>query len=108
MINDQIAAIQSKLHNAENVPSTTKAELSRLLAELEAEIAILSETHGDEARKIALSTEASAGTLTDTKPEMMDAALEELRESVRGFETSHPKMTGIVGQLATTLSNMGI
>lgn len=110
MIKDQIETIQAKLQSAENIPGNTKAELIQLLAELEAEVSLLSQTHGDEAGKIATLTHASTEEITrvEKKPEMLEAVLQELRDSVTGFETSHPKMTGIVGQLATTLSNMGI
>jgi F0F1-type ATP synthase membrane subunit b/b' len=110
MIKDQIEAIKLKLQGADHLTSETKAELNQLLADLEAEITLLSETHNEEARRIARSTHASAEELTrkGQKPEMIEAALDDLRSSVAGFETSHPKMTNIVGRIATTLSNMGI
>ncbi|MEO7932241.1 MAG: DUF4404 family protein [Chthoniobacterales bacterium] len=110
MIKDQIAAIQSKLQSAENIPSDTKAELAQLLAELEAEVSLLSQTHDEQALRIARSTDATAEEVTrsENQPEVVEAALDELRASVQEFETSHPKMTSIVGRLATTLSNMGI
>ena len=110
MIKAQIETIQDKLQSAKNIPSDTKAELLQLLVELETEVSLLSQTHGEEAQKIARSTHLSTEEITrlEKKPELMESALQELRESVVGFESSHPKMTGVVGQLATTLSNMGI
>ncbi len=110
MIKDQIAAIQSKLQSSENIPAATKAELTRLLAELEEEVSLLSQTHDEQALRIARSTDTTAQEVTrsENKPEVVEAALDELRASVQDFETSHPKMVGIVGRLATTLSNMGI
>ncbi len=93
MIQDQIAAIQSKLANSPHIPESTKAELAQLLTELQSEVA-------------ALSPEAiPAKNVADGS---VEDALNELRRSVEGFETSHPKVTNIVGQIATTLSNMGI
>jgi len=110
MIKDQIDAIKLKLQSADNLTSSTKAELVELLADLEAEILTLSETHDEQARRIARSTHASAEERTreGQAPEVVEATLDELRSSVAEFETSHPRMTQIVGRIATTLSNMGI
>ncbi len=110
MIKDQIAAIQSRLENAPNIPASTREELLSLLAGLEEEVTQLAQTHAEHAGKIAELTDRTTGVVTqpEKEPELVEAALQDLRESVVGFETSHPQMTGIVGRLATTLSNMGI
>ena len=93
MIQDQIAAIQSKLAQSPNIPEATRAELAQLLAELQTEVASLS-TESIPARNV--------------EEDSVEDAFGELRRSIEGFETSHPKVTNIVGQIATTLSNMGI
>lgn len=94
MIKDRIIAIKAKLAESNTIPPATKTELENLLASLEEEVASLSGS-GD--------TVATAN-----EPDSIDDAMNDLRKSVEGFETSHPQITGIVGRIATTLSNMGI
>ena len=40
--------------------------------------------------------------------ELQDDLIEEMREAVTHFEVEHPRITGILGEILMTLSNMGI
>ena len=110
MIQDRIAKIETTLQNAENLSPETKQELLALLAELKAEVAPLTETHGEHAASIARFTDESfhEATRTERNSEQTAAALTGLSESVQGFEASHPRLVQIVDRIALTLSNMGI
>ena len=110
MIQDRIDKIESTLQSAPNLPAETKQELLALLAELKAEVAPLSATHGEDAASIARFADASVheATRSERKPEQTAAALSGLNASVQGFEASHPRLVQIVDRIALTLSNMGI
>ena len=110
MIQDRIAKIETSLQNAPNLPAETKQELLALLAELKAEVAPLTATHGENAASIARYTDESfqEATREQRNAEETAAALSGLSASVEGFEASHPRLVQIVDRIAVTLSNMGI
>ena len=110
MIQDRIDKIESTLQNAANLPAETKQELLALLAELKAEVAPLTTTHGEDADSISRFADVSVyeATRSAKKPDQAAAAVTGLSASVVGFEASHPRLVQIVDRLATTLSNMGI
>ena len=110
MIQERIADIESTLANAKNIPDATRAELTELLADLKTELAALSEQRAEEAQSITglAHTSAQRAMHEDRKPQLVESAIQELKESVEGFETSHPRLTETVNRLATALSNMGI
>ena len=110
MIQDRIAKIETTLQSAANLSAETKQELLGLLAELKAEVAPLTATHGENAASIARFTDESfhEATRSERNPEQHAAALSGLSASVEGFEASHPRLVLIVDRIALTLSNMGI
>ena len=110
MIQERIAKIETALQSADNLPAETKRELLALLTDLKAEVAPLTETHGEHAANIAHFADASfhEATRSERKPEDAAAALSGLNASVRDFEASHPRLVQIVDRIAVTLSNMGI
>ena len=93
MIEDTIAKIEERLRTAENLPSSERAELERLLAQLRAEAASLPQLR------------EPAGEPGD---EDVHSALDRLGESLTEFETTHPQLVGIVNRISTMLANMGI
>jgi cell division septum initiation protein DivIVA len=110
MIEQRIRDIEATLSRSERIPPEAKDELIRLLADLKTEVQALTETHRAQADKIAEHAHISAETAVREKKDTdeIETALEGLNESVKEFETSHPRLTETVNRLATMLSNMGI
>ena len=94
MITEQIAAIRAKLQGLELTPAQ-RDDLERLLNELSEEAALLPQSDVQSTPQIA-------------SEEPFDSMMNDLRNTVSEFESTHPKLSGLVGQIATTLSNMGI
>ena len=110
MIENRIAAIESTIESAPNIPGERKAELLQLVAELKSEVNRLAETHLEEASSITRFADASAheASRSEKNPQLADTALQGLRLSIAGLEESHPVIVGIVNRFATALSNMGL
>ena len=83
MVNDLLQQLRSKVEQASGLPATTKAELLKLVADLERQ------------------------TTAAGKVEHRDG-LDRLMASVEGLEASHPDITALVNGIATSLSNLGI
>lgn len=107
MIQDRIAKIETTLATAD-LPPATRVELLGLLAELKTEVSGMDATHGDQAQTIAQSADAAFSLASRPEIPPTPAVLDELRESVAGFEASHPRLVQVVDRIALTLSNMGI
>jgi ABC-type transporter Mla subunit MlaD len=110
MIRDTITKIEAKLQQSSAVSPESRQELLELLAQLKTEIGTLAQSDARQAEAIAGHTEFSTQeAISDEKnPEMLQRSLDELSQSVQGFENSHPRLVEIVNRIATTLSNLGI
>ena len=110
MIEDTIGKIEVRIEGAEAIKEERRRELLQLLGTLKAEVAALSQTHGEQAQSIARFTEVSTheATRAEQNPELLKLSLEGLGSSVRGFEESHPRLVQIVNAISSTLSNLGI
>jgi len=110
MIEDRIQKIEARLKDSANIPEAKKAELLDLLAALKNEVATLPSSHEEQARSIAKFMDASTheATRAEKKPKLVEASLNGLTASVEEFEASHPKLAGVVNQIAVALSNMGL
>jgi hypothetical protein len=110
MIEDRIQVIQSTLEQAQNIPSNRKAELLKLLSDLETEVSKLAETHQEQASSITRFADASTAEISRTQknPQLSVTALHGLRLSIQGLEESHPTVVATVGRFAAALSNMGL
>lgn len=86
MIQNTLQKIETKIRQAQNLGATQQAELLGLLARLK--------------------TEISEREQNNLKP--LKHSVEELRNSVEGFETSHPKLVQAVNGISNTLSSLGI
>jgi hypothetical protein len=86
MVKPLLEQLRAKVENASGLPNTTKAELLKLVADLE------SQTAGTAA------TASSSGK----------HGVDRLISSVEGLEVSHPEITDLVNRIATMLANMGI
>jgi hypothetical protein len=110
MIDDTISKIEATLRNTDSFKDERRRELLSLLDTLKIEIALLSRTDADQARRIAAFTETSADEAIrgDRNPDQLQLSLRRLAASVDGFETSHPNLVQAVNRICTTLSNLGI
>ena len=110
MIEDRIQKIEARLRDSANIPEAKRVELLNLLAALKDEVRALPSTHEEHARSIAQFMDASAHEVTraEKKPKLVEASLSGLTASVEEFEASHPKLAGVVNQIAVALSNMGL
>lgn len=110
MIDDTIAKIEQQLNASQAIKPERREELLKLLEKLKAEVATISDTHGEQAASIARFTEMSAheATRSQQDQQLLDLSLEGLRSSARTFEDSHPKLVQIVNSISRTLSNLGI
>ncbi len=74
------------------------------------EITRLSETQIDHAESITGFTHLSTheATREDKDPDLLHLSLQGLSSSVKGFESSHPKLVEIVNSICVMLSNIGI
>ena len=110
MLEQTIEKLEDRLKNAEAIAGENKAELLNLVSTLKIEIADLARTHNEQAESITgfavLSTREAMRR--EKNPELIRLSIEGLGSSVRGFETSHPKLVNAVNAICTMLSNLGI
>lgn len=110
MIEDTIGKIEARIQSSDAIKDERRRELLDLLGTLKAEVADLSQTHGEQAQSIAGFTELSTheATRSEQDPQLLKLSLEGLTSSVAGFEQSHPRLVQIVNTISHTLSNLGI
>ena len=110
MTDEGIEKIKSAVEAAEHIPADKKRELLALLADIKPAIAKVAQTHPEDARNIGHSVEASAHEIAreNTRPERLERAVRELKQSVEKFEASHPDLAAFVSRYSTVLSALGI
>jgi hypothetical protein len=110
MIQETIAKIEAKIKEAPSLTGQKKGELLNLLSTLETEVSELSKTHPEHTQSITGFAEVSLheAIRREKNPQLLKLSLKGLSSSVEGFESSHPKLVGIVNSLCHTLSNIGI
>jgi len=110
MIDDTIQRIEGRLRSAENMSEATRAELLKLLATLKSEVAHLPESKAAQAENIARAADVSTeqAVLARRDETSYRGTLDELADSVREFEDTHPKLVQIVNSLANALAGLGI
>ena len=110
MTEERIEKIKSTVEAADHIPAEKKAELSGLLSKLQPAIAKVAQTHPEDAQSIGQSVEASAheAARENKRPERVERALRELKQSVEKFEASHPDLAAFVSRYSTLLSALGI
>ena len=109
MNDQQIEKIKSAVESADHIPPEKKAELLALLTNLKPAIAKVAETHPEDAQSIGQSVEASAqiAARENKRPERLEKAVRELKQSVEKFEASHPELAAFVNRYSTLLSALG-
>ncbi len=110
VIKETITQIEARIEKAESLNDAKKKELLDLLSTLKIEVSELSKTHAEHSRSITGFTEVSIheAIREEKNPQLLKLSLEGLSTSVEGFESSHPKLVGIVNSICQTLSNIGI
>jgi hypothetical protein len=110
VIKETITQIEGRIEKAESLNDAKKKELLELLSTLKTEISGLSETHAEQTRSITGFAEVSVheAMREEKNPQLLKLSLEGLSTSVQGFESSHPKLVGVVNSICLTLSNIGI
>lgn len=110
MINETIASIEARISQTGTIREEEKAELIKLLTELRAEVAELSQTHREQAESIARFTDVSAheATREEKDERLLNLSVDGMVSSVEGFENSHPRLVQIVNRISVVLAGMGI
>jgi hypothetical protein len=86
-----------------------KQRLHKLLEELHTELGTaeaLDEQAKDKLRGIAQEIEGAVGP--DEDKGLGSDAMNQLEEAAVGFQAEHPRLAGILGQIADTLAKLGI
>jgi hypothetical protein len=110
MLQQTIDQIEERLRKTESITEGNKSELLNLVSALKVEIAELSKTHKEQAESIAKFTELSAheATRQEKNPELLKLSIEGLGSSVRGFESSNPRLVSVVNAICSMFSDLGI
>src|SRR5208282_4868411 len=110
MLEDTISKIEARIQSSDALSDEHRAELMKMLGQLKTEITTLSKTHQEQAESIASFAELSAreATRESKNPQVLQHSIGGLQSSVREFETSHPRLAGLVNRIASILANMGI
>ena len=110
MIQETITQIEERIKKAKSLNDAKKRELLNLLSILKIEVSELSKTHAEYTQSITGFTEVSIheAMREEKNPQLLKLSLQGLSTSVEGFESSHPKLVGIVNSICLTLSNIGI
>jgi Domain of unknown function (DUF4404) len=110
VIKETITKIEARIEKTESLDDAKKKELLDLLSTLKIEVSDLSKTHPEHTQSITAFTEVSIheAMREEKNPQLLKLSLRGLATSVEGFESSHPKLVGVVNSICLTLSNIGI
>jgi hypothetical protein len=110
VIQETINQIEARIKRAKSLNDAKKRELLNLLSTLKVEVSDLSKTHAEQTRSIAGFAEVSIheAMREEKNPKLLRLSLEGLSTSVQEFESSHPKLVGVVNSICLALSNIGI
>jgi hypothetical protein len=110
MIKETITQIEARIEKTKSLDDEKKKELLDLLSTLKVEVSELSKTHAEQTRSITGFTGVSVheAIREEKNPQLLKLSLEGLSTSVKEFESSHPRLFGIVNSICQTLSNVGI
>jgi NADH:ubiquinone oxidoreductase subunit E len=110
MIEETVAKIEQAIQLAGEADPKRREELIHLLEQLKTEVGALPAAQIEKARSIAQFAEAAAheAARKDKSAKLQELSREGLKESVVGFEASHPRLTAIVNEICNLLAGMGI
>jgi len=92
MIDETLHKLEERIRSGSE-PDASREELLALVAELRSELTAISETHGEDAVKLARHAQGGTETMED---------------SILEFETAHPRVVQLVRSVLRTLSDAGI
>ncbi len=102
MVEDTLRRLEERIRASKRTGEETRAELLSLVSALRSELSAAAETHGEDAMAVARHAEAVASG--DAPP----ADGDEIEDALRGFETAHPRLVGLVQSFMRTLGDAGI
>jgi hypothetical protein len=110
VIKETISQLEERIEKAQSLNEAKKRELLNLLSILKIEVSELSKTHAEHTQSITGFTGVSIheAMRQEKNPQLLKLSLQGLSTSVEGFESSHPKLVGIVNSICLFLSNIGI
>jgi hypothetical protein len=110
VIKDTITQIEARIEKTESLDDAKKRELLDLLSTLKIEVSDLSKTHPEQTESITgfAGISIHEAMREEKNPQLLKLSLHGLSTSVEGFESSHPKLVGVVNSICLTLSNIGI
>jgi hypothetical protein len=110
MIQETITQIEARIKEAKSLNDEKRRELLNLLSDLKTEVSEFSKTHPEHTQSITSFAEVSIheAIREEKNPQLLKLSLLGLSTPVEGFESSHPKLVGIVNSICLTLSKSGI
>ena len=110
MLDETLAKLETNIRASEAIQADKKAELLRLLASLQSEIATLEHTHVEHAESVIGLAERSMheAIRQPQDPQLAASALQELAASVAELKVSHPRLVNVVNAISLLLANIGI
>jgi len=110
MIQETITKIEARIKEAKSLNDEKKRELLNLLSTLKTEVSEFSKTHPEHTQSITSFAEVSIheAIREEKNQQLLKLSLQGLSASVEGFESTHPKLVGIVNSICNALANIGI
>jgi hypothetical protein len=110
MIEERIKKSKSAVEEAETLSADQKAELLGLLSKAQSILGKVSKTHKADAYEIArlVETSLNEASRAQKNPGKIQSLLQDLKQSIEKFETSHPDLVHFVTEYSTLLAAMGI
>lgn len=110
MIQKTLLEIKQKLEQSDSIDEAQKTRLLELFSILQQEIERIARSDREGAESIVgfAQTSAHEATRKNRRAPLHKLSLDGLASSVRGFESSHPKLVETVNAICTALSNLGI
>jgi hypothetical protein len=109
-IEDAQTRIDDVIRKLDAAAPPNKDALVALLKSLKTEIGRLDDKHAEHAASMAGFAESAAheATRKSRAPKLLGLSLDGLKQSVAGFELSHPRLVETIGEIGRELSSLGI
>jgi len=110
MIQETITQIEGRIKEAKSLNDEKKRELLNLLSALKTEDSDFSKNHPEHTQSITSFAALSIheAIREEKNPQLLKISLQGLSTAAEGFESTHPKLVGIVNSICLALSKSGI